>query len=166
MLIHLLILKHVHVACDVMKERTLYLLKPSSLIWHLMPYLFLFPLQIAFDLGHIIDNGETACYRAGRTNPNFEGKGYIKQLMVYLREACSNRGVKRGVFTVADTYPYLTNPSFRMVNTFIASKVDIIILIETVNTLYTRNPLKGTLAVKTQMKCSIMMHFIRVYTVS
>ena len=29
-----------HVACDVMKERTLYLLKPSSLIWHLMPYLF------------------------------------------------------------------------------------------------------------------------------
>ena len=33
--------KHVHIACDVMKERTLYLLKPSSLIWHLMPYLFL-----------------------------------------------------------------------------------------------------------------------------
>ena len=31
-----------HVACDVIKERTLYLLKPSSLIWHLMPYLFLF----------------------------------------------------------------------------------------------------------------------------
>ena len=31
-----------HVACDVMKERTLYLLKPSSLIWHLMPYLFFF----------------------------------------------------------------------------------------------------------------------------
>ena len=31
-----------HVACDVMKERTVYLLKPSSLIWHLMPYLFLF----------------------------------------------------------------------------------------------------------------------------
>ena len=30
-----------HVACDVMKERTLYLLKPSSLIWHLMSYLFL-----------------------------------------------------------------------------------------------------------------------------
>ena len=30
-----------HVACDVMKEQTLYLLKPSSLIWHLMPYLFL-----------------------------------------------------------------------------------------------------------------------------
>ena len=33
-----------HVACDVMKERTLYLLKPSSLIWHLMPYLFLYML--------------------------------------------------------------------------------------------------------------------------
>ena len=33
-----------HVACDVMEERTLYLLKPSSLIWHLMPYLFLFIL--------------------------------------------------------------------------------------------------------------------------
>ena len=31
-----------HVACDVMKGRTLYLLKPSSLIWHLMPYHFLF----------------------------------------------------------------------------------------------------------------------------
>ena len=31
-----------HVACDVMKERTFYLLKPSSLIWHLMPYLFLY----------------------------------------------------------------------------------------------------------------------------
>ena len=31
-----------HVACDVMKELTLYLLKPSSLIWLLMPYLFLF----------------------------------------------------------------------------------------------------------------------------
>ena len=31
-----------HVACDVIKEQTLYLLKPSSLIWHLMPYLFLF----------------------------------------------------------------------------------------------------------------------------
>ena len=40
----LLILKHVHVACDVMKERTLYLLEPSSLIWHLMPYLFLFTM--------------------------------------------------------------------------------------------------------------------------
>ena len=36
-----------HVACDVMKERTLYLLKPSSLIWHLMPYLFLF-INIAY----------------------------------------------------------------------------------------------------------------------
>ena len=35
-----------HVACDVMKERTLYLLKPSSLIWHLMPYLFLFTQSI------------------------------------------------------------------------------------------------------------------------
>ena len=35
-----------HVACDVMKERTLYLLKPSSLIWHLMPYLFLFTKNI------------------------------------------------------------------------------------------------------------------------
>ena len=34
-----------HVACDVMKERTLYLLKPSSLIWHLMPYLFLLSLK-------------------------------------------------------------------------------------------------------------------------
>ena len=34
-----------HVACDVMKERTLYLLKPSSLIWHLMPYLFLFTFK-------------------------------------------------------------------------------------------------------------------------
>ena len=34
-----------HVACDVMKERTFYLLKPSSLIWHLMPYLFLFTLN-------------------------------------------------------------------------------------------------------------------------
>ena len=32
---------YLHVACDVMKERTLYLLQPSSLIWHLMPYLFL-----------------------------------------------------------------------------------------------------------------------------
>ena len=31
-----------HVACDVIKEQTLYLLKPSSLIWHLMPYLFLY----------------------------------------------------------------------------------------------------------------------------
>ena len=31
-----------HVTCDVMKERTLYLLKPSSLILHLMSYLFLF----------------------------------------------------------------------------------------------------------------------------
>ena len=30
-----------HVTCDVMKERTLYLLKPSSLIWHLILYLFL-----------------------------------------------------------------------------------------------------------------------------
>ena len=28
-----------------MKERILYLLKPSSLIWHLMPYLFLFKKQ-------------------------------------------------------------------------------------------------------------------------
>ena len=35
-----------HAACDVMKERTLYLLKPSSLIWHLMPYLFLFILDL------------------------------------------------------------------------------------------------------------------------
>ena len=35
-----------HVVCDVMKERTLYLLKPSSLIWHLMPYLFLFKLHL------------------------------------------------------------------------------------------------------------------------
>ena len=35
-----------HVACDVMKERTLYLLKPSSLIWHLMPYLFLLDLHL------------------------------------------------------------------------------------------------------------------------
>ena len=36
-----------HVACDVMKERTLYLLKPSSLIWHLMPYLFLLDLHLS-----------------------------------------------------------------------------------------------------------------------
>ena len=35
-----------HVACDVIKEQTLYLLKPSSLIWHLMPYLFLFILLL------------------------------------------------------------------------------------------------------------------------
>ena len=38
-----------HVACDVMKERTLYLLKPSSLIWHLMPYLFLLGLCLMFN---------------------------------------------------------------------------------------------------------------------
>ena len=36
-----------HVACDVMKELTLYLLKPSSLIWHLMPYLFLFIIHLS-----------------------------------------------------------------------------------------------------------------------
>ena len=36
-----------HVACDVMKERTVYLLKPSSLIWHLMPYLFLLKITAA-----------------------------------------------------------------------------------------------------------------------
>ena len=36
-----------HVACDVMKERTLYLLKLSSLIWHLMPYLFLLDLHLS-----------------------------------------------------------------------------------------------------------------------
>ena len=41
-----------HVACDVMKERTLYLLKPSSLIWHLMPYLFLYTINISVDLAH------------------------------------------------------------------------------------------------------------------
>ena len=86
--------------------------------------------------------------------------------MVYLRELCNNRGVKRGVFTVADSYPYLTNPSFRMVNTFIASKVDIMILIENANTLYTGNPLRGTLAMNSQIQCSIMIHFIRVYVVS
>ena len=40
-----------NVACDVMKERTLYLLKPSSLIWHLMPYLFLFFLSFSVNMG-------------------------------------------------------------------------------------------------------------------
>ena len=39
-----------HVACDVMKERTLYLLKPSSLIWHLIPYLFLFNKTAEFEM--------------------------------------------------------------------------------------------------------------------
>ena len=44
-----------HVACDVMKERTLYLLKPSSLIWHLMPYLFLFSLAMSITRGLLCD---------------------------------------------------------------------------------------------------------------
>ena len=43
-----------HVACDVMKERTLYLLKPSSLIWHLMPYLFLFTHWMGTEYLHFL----------------------------------------------------------------------------------------------------------------
>ena len=42
-----------HVACDVMKEQTHNLLKPSSLIWHLMPYLFLFKIKV--NSGYITD---------------------------------------------------------------------------------------------------------------
>ena len=38
-----------HVAYDVMEERTLYLLKPNSLIWHLMPYLFLLSFVFHID---------------------------------------------------------------------------------------------------------------------
>ena len=44
-----------HVACDVMKERTLYLLKPSSLIWHLMPYLFLFIMAKVSEMPKHVD---------------------------------------------------------------------------------------------------------------
>ena len=44
-----------HVACDVMKERSLYLLKPSSSIWHLMPYLFLFIINLLIGFNKIFE---------------------------------------------------------------------------------------------------------------
>ena len=50
-----------HVACDVMKERTLYLLKPSSLIWHLMPYLFLFSLGTRLRIDLCKKSDRTRC---------------------------------------------------------------------------------------------------------
>ena len=58
-----------HVACDVMKERTVYLLKPSSLIWHLMPYLFLLNLLSASGyFCHLL-----ICF-ANSWNPNLDRK--------------------------------------------------------------------------------------------
>ena len=51
-----------HVACDVMKERTLYLLKLSSLIWHLMPYLFLSNYSL---FGFLFSHVPTICTLGG-----------------------------------------------------------------------------------------------------
>ena len=72
-----------HVACDVMKERTLYLLKPSSLIWHLMPYLFLFYsgnsstyFKVCVDLCKKSDR--TRCLAVSILEYNINGKGRTK----------------------------------------------------------------------------------------
>ena len=71
-----------HVACDAMKERTLYLLKPSSLIWHLMPYLFLLKIYVtllgSFLIGHIFFySGELGA------NRNVLGKLGMKLAIVF-----------------------------------------------------------------------------------
>ena len=51
-----------HVACDVMKEQTLYLLKSSSLIWHLMSYLFLFINGIMMNSGASDDLNDSTIF--------------------------------------------------------------------------------------------------------
>ena len=63
-----------HVACDVMKERTLYLLKPSSLIWHLMPYLFLLDLMMSFGRMYAIMRGPRG--RKGSPDPLEKSQKY------------------------------------------------------------------------------------------
>ena len=72
---------------DVMKERTLYLLKPSSLIWHLMPYLFLFT-DFLKSCKHYIDFLCSTAYASLSVNDT--KKTTKKNSLNCIREALSN----------------------------------------------------------------------------
>ena len=89
-----------HVACDVMKERTLYLLKPSSLIWHLMPYLFLFKVEPNVSIRSSHDTFTTCRHKEQFTK---NAKSKIGETIFYkVARQTLNEDVKRTVARVSE----------------------------------------------------------------
>ena len=69
--------------------------------------------QIAYEVGQLIDNGETVINRGGRSRPDYGGKGFIKILSQYVYDWGLSEGAKGNVLAVSDGYRYLSNPTFK-----------------------------------------------------
>ena len=83
-----------HVACGVMKERTLYLLKPSSLIWHLMPYLFLFKKDEEYAKGEKWFHNQMHCSYSNQMTIMKNSLYFSTPLKTAERIARFNSGIK------------------------------------------------------------------------
>ena len=81
--------------------------------------------QIAYEVGQLIDNGETVINRGGRINPDFGGKGLIHRLSQHVFDWGLSEGAKGNVFAVSDGYSYMSNPSFKRRTKYILTKVGI-----------------------------------------
>ena len=86
----------------------------------------LFYFQISFVVGHVIDNGETVISRAGRTHPQYRGKGLLIRLGTYIIENwVLSKGITSVLFTITDANPHFSNESFQRLNKFSLAKVSL-----------------------------------------
>ena len=80
-------------------------------------------LQIMYEVVQVVDEGLTQVGRAGRVNPKYEGKGFIKYFGTWIADWRKMNNIRTIAFTVVDANPAIKRHSFQQRNRHVLTKV-------------------------------------------
>ena len=80
-------------------------------------------LQIMYEVVEVVDEGLTQVGRAGRVNPKYEGKGFMKYFGIWIADWRKKNNIRTIAFTVVDANPAIKRHSFQQRNRHVLTKV-------------------------------------------
>ena len=79
--------------------------------------------QIFYEVYQTVDEGRTVLIRAGRINPKYERKGFVKYFEAWLADWRKENNIEKIAFTASDANPAVTRDTFQLKNKLILTRV-------------------------------------------
>ena len=86
-------------------------------------YLFTLYSQVAFLSARLVDEEQTVVTSSGRIHPDFEGKGLMNRLTIFLARWGKSKGATSVSFTMGDIVPYTADKNIAMKTKLVLVKV-------------------------------------------
>ena len=79
--------------------------------------------QIFYEVYQTVDEGRTVLIRAGRINPKYERKGFVKYFEAWLADWRKDNNIEKIAFTASDANPAVTRDTFQLKNKLLLTRV-------------------------------------------